>query len=90
MNDTMTSIMMIVAAVIGISVGIVIVRKSPKSILSWDRRTGHSIYRNTVESTGDKEKALYAAGDFYMAFGVIIILSSLLFLLGGLVMLLVK
>lgn len=60
-------------------IGVAIFRASPKSLLSWDRRTGYWIYKKTLKSTNDEEKAIEAAGVFYKIFGAFFALFSLLF-----------
>ncbi|TDB38513.1 MAG: hypothetical protein D9V44_05560 [Actinobacteria bacterium] len=51
-----------------------LIRNSPaKSLLAWDRRTGYSLYKKSLEATGDEARALEAAGAFYRLFGTIFI-----------------
>lgn len=81
MNDPTTQIMFLVICPIFMIVGIAIFRADPKKLLSWDRRTGYHIYKRTLKSTNDEEKALRAAGDFYKFFGGCFFLFSLALLL---------
>ena len=62
----------IIFAIIGI-LGVVV---PPRSLLSWDRRTGYWIYRRVLDSTGDEARAVRAAGVFYKIFGAAFILVS--------------
>ena len=77
MNDPIMQIMLLVISPVFMFVGIALFRANPKNMLSWDRRTGYHIYKNTLKSTNDEEKALRAAGDFYKFFGGCFFLLSL-------------
>ena len=50
-----------------------------KSLLRFDRRTGYWIYKRTLKSTGNENKALRAAGIFYKIFGAVFFIFSISF-----------
>ncbi|RKX36854.1 MAG: hypothetical protein DRP64_18005 [Verrucomicrobia bacterium] len=62
--------------------GLAVFLSPPKSILSWDRKTGYWIYKKKLKSTNDEEEAIKAAGKFYKVFGVLFMLFFLCFFLG--------
>lgn len=81
MKLTMEQAVFSIAPLIFILLGAAIFFAPPKSILSWDRRTGYWIYKQKLKSTGDEEEAVRAAGVFYKWFGAVFALFALMFFL---------
>ena len=54
--------------------GVVMMSVPTRSLLKWDRKTGYFIYKTTLASTGDEQKALRNANVFYKLFGLFFVL----------------
>ncbi|WP_442482054.1 hypothetical protein [Aeoliella sp. SH292] len=61
--------------------GLLIAFTPAKTLLRFDRRTGHWIYRNRLQAGYSDEEAIRSAGIFYKVFGGAFILVSTGFLI---------
>lgn len=72
--------MNIVIPIIMSSIGLLIIFIPTETMLRFDRQSGYWVYKKKLKSSGDKEKALKAAGIFYKIFGIVFMIFPLIFL----------
>lgn len=83
MSEKDKAVAMLLMGMGAVGIGVFMVLTPAKHILQSDRKTGYSLYRQELESTGDEKRAIAAAAVFYRLFGgFLIVFGAVIFLLG--------